>query len=157
MWGKIKSKPKTSAGWLVGATILVIGFEGMVLKPYKDKLAYDVLTVCAGETRNVDPNKVYTLDECKDMLRKGLAEFEGQLQKCIHAPMTDKTKMAIVSWSWNVGTGAACKSTLVRKLNAGDYVGACNQLLLWDKAGGKVVRGLQIRREQERKLCLAGL
>ena len=49
------------------------------------------------------------------------------------------------------------KSTLLKKLNNGDRVGACNQLLRWDKAGGKKLRGLTLRRQSENKLCLEGV
>lgn len=65
--------------------------------------------------------------------------------------------MALVSWSYNVGTGAACGSTLAKKANAGDWQGACNQLRRWDKAGGKPVKGLTNRRAAETKLCLNAL
>ena len=155
-WFK-NSSTKQKGGWLAIALIAVTGFEGMVLKPYRDKLANNILTVCMGETRGVREQDIYTVDECKALLEKGLKEFEAELGKCIKVPMTDKYKAAIVSWAWNVGTPAACKSTLVKKLNAGDYVGACNELPRWNKAGGNVIVGLVKRREAERKLCLSGL
>jgi lysozyme len=59
-----------------------------------------------------------------------------------------------ISLSYNIGTGAFCKSTLVKKLNAGDYIGACNQILLWDKYQGKPLAGLTKRRQEENKKCL---
>ena len=155
-WHKNSSVKKTG-GWLAIALVVVTGFEGMVLKPYKDKLAYNILTVCMGETRGVRESDIYTVEECKALLEKGLLEFEAELNKCIKVPMTDKYKAAIISWAWNVGTPAACQSTLVRKLNAGDYEGACNQLPRWNKAGGKVLNGLVKRREAEKNLCLSGL
>jgi len=165
-WGKNSAK---TAGWLAGAVVLVASFEGVVVKPYQDKLAYNILTVCAGETRNVDPNKIYTLTECKALLEKGLLEFDAELSKCIKVPMSDKTHQAIVSWAWNVGTGGACTSSVVYRLNRGDYKGACERIAHkeivngkcqgygcgW--AGGKQVKGLQTRRQKERDLCLAGI
>lgn len=152
-----KNNPKKSTGWLVIALVTVTGFEGMVLKPYRDRLANNILTVCMGETRGVQLGDIYTEDQCRELLKNGLIEFEKELQKCITTPMSDKTKAAIVSWSWNVGTNAACKSTLVKKLNVGDMVGACNELIKWNRADGKVLHGLVKRREAERKLCLSGL
>jgi lysozyme len=56
-----------------------------------------------------------------------------------------------------VGTGAACKSTIVKMVNRGETLAACDQLLRWTKAGGKVVEGLVNRRNAERNLCIFGL
>jgi len=64
---------------------------------------------------------------------------------------------AYVSWAYNVGAAAACKSTLVKKLNRSDYVGACNELLRWNRAGGRVLPGLVKRRKAERNMCLGVL
>jgi lysozyme len=63
---------------------------------------------------------------------------------------------ALVSFTYNVGAGAFRTSTLLKKLNAGDTVGACNQLPRWNKAGGKVLPGLTRRRAAEQALCLKG-
>jgi len=61
---------------------------------------------------------------------------------------------AIVSWSYNIGTGAACKSTLVKNLKMRDYSAACKELLKWNKFNGKELKGLTARRQQEYKLCI---
>jgi lysozyme len=61
-----------------------------------------------------------------------------------------------VSFAYNVGGGNYCGSTLVRKLNAGDTAGACNELTRWTRAKGIVLPGLVKRREAERQLCLQG-
>ena len=63
---------------------------------------------------------------------------------------------AYVSWVYNVGTAAACRSTLVRKLKATppDYAGACAELLKWDKFKGQALPGLTARRQQEHRACL---
>ena len=66
-------------------------------------------------------------------------------------------RVAVVSWSYNVGTGAACRSTLVRKANAGDLYGACDELLRWNRAGGRVLNGLTNRRKAERAMCIRAL
>lgn len=139
------------------AVSLVAGWEGLSLTAYPDRLANDLPTVCYGETRGVKLGDRYTKADCDEMLMRGLIQFEAGLDRCLTATMPDKTKVALVSWSWNVGVGAACKSTLVRKANDGDLVGACNELPKWNRASGKVVRGLTNRRAAERKLCLEGL
>ena len=83
--------------------------------------------------------------------------YEAGLDRCLTAPVPGKTKVAFLSWTYNVGVGAACGSTLVRLANAGALRGACDQLLRWNRAGGKIVRGLTNRREAERQLCLEGV
>ena len=74
--------------------------------------------------------------------------------KCTKVPLNQNQYDALVSFTYNVGVGAYCGSTLVRKLNQGDYTGACNELRRWVYAGGKRVQGLANRREAERSLCL---
>ncbi|MCW2304865.1 hypothetical protein M2324_003279 [Rhodovulum sulfidophilum] len=69
----------------------------------------------------------------------------------------DRTYVAILDWAYNVGLGAAARSTLIRKLNAGDLRGACDELPRWRFAGGKGIRGLLIRRNKARQLCHEGL
>jgi lysozyme len=71
--------------------------------------------------------------------------------KCIHQPLKQNEWVAIGSWTYNVGVGAACNSTLVRKINAG--VPWCAELLKWDRAGGRKVRGLTRRRQAEFEVC----
>ena len=61
---------------------------------------------------------------------------------------------AFLSLAYNIGPGAFCGSTLVRKLNAEDYAGACAEILRWDKAGGKTVAGLTKRRQAEYRQCM---
>lgn len=138
--------------------VAVVGdFEGLRTKAYRDVVG--IPTVCFGETRGVKMGDRYTVEECRAMLGRGLVEFETGMTKCLKNParIPDKTYVAFLSFAYNVGTGAFCKSTLARKANAGDLKGACNELPKWNKAGGKVVRGLTKRRAEERQLCLDGL
>lgn len=137
------------------ATGVISQFEGRELRAYQDIVK--VWTICDGETRGVKPGDVATPAECDAMLARNLVKYEAGLDKCLTYPVPGKTKVAFLSWAYNVGVGAACKSTLVRKANAGDLIGACNELLKWDKAGGRVVNGLTKRRQAERTLCLEGI
>jgi lysozyme len=144
-----------SMGLMALATSVVMNFEGRELQAYQDIV--NVWTICDGETKGVKRGDTATPAECDKMLAKNLVAYEQRLDRCLVAPVPGKAKVAFLSWAYNVGTGAACSSTLVRKANAGDVRGACDELLRWDKAGGRVVRGLTNRRIAERKLCLEGL
>lgn len=118
-----------------------------------------VPTVCYGETCGVRLGQSYTRAECQTMLVEGLVDFETCMRRCLTAPdsIPDGAYVAFLSLSYNVGSGAFCGSTLVRKANAGDLAGACRELPRWNRAGGHVVRGLTNRRAAEMKICLESL
>ena len=90
------------------------------------------------------------------MLYKDLAKHADALS-CVRAPLTDGQRAAFLSFAFNVGDDAFCRSTLVRKANAGDFDGACAELSRWIYAGGKQLPGLVKRRAAERQLCERGL
>jgi lysozyme len=83
-------------------------------------------------------------------------KFEGALKRCVTVPLHQHEYDAFISLAYNIGQRAFCNSTLVRLLNAGDYRGACDQILRWDKFQGKPLRGLTLRRQAEHKLCIGG-
>lgn len=140
------------------AVALVATWEGVRTIAYRDSLAGGIPTICFGETRGVKMGDRYTLEECKVMLGEGLVEFEAMIRPCLSDPdkIPDPTYAAILSLSYNIGARAFCRSTVARRLNAGDIRGACDAMLLWNRAGGRVVRGLVNRRKAERELCLKG-
>ena len=76
------------------------------------------------------------------------------VDRSARVPMPDTRRAALASFVYNVGPGAYQRSTLLRRLNGGDTVGGCNELLRWNRAGGQVLPGLTARREAERELCL---
>ncbi|MBL3587628.1 lysozyme [Rhodovulum sulfidophilum] len=145
------------------ATALALSFiggnEGLKTEAYLDIVG--VPTVCFGETRGVELGDSYTPAECRAMFAGRLAEFEAGLDRLIADPVEalipDRSYVGILDWAYNVGLGAAARSTLIRKLNAGDLRGACNELPRWRFAGGKGIRGLLIRRNKARQLCHEGL
>lgn len=145
----------TAAGVIAVAT--VGGYEGLRTKAYRDVVG--IPTVCFGETRGVKMGDRYSVDECKAMLGDALAEFETGMRRCLKAPdqIPDKTYVAFLSLSYNIGQGAFCRSTVARRANAGNLKGACDAMLAWNKAGGRVIQGLVNRRKGERLLCLEGL
>jgi lysozyme len=128
--------------------------EGMRLKAYLDPVG--IPTICVGETQNVRMGDVKTEAECNAMFEARLGYFAYRVDALIDVQMHPYMHAALTSFTYNVGTGAFKNSTLRRKLNSGDYVGACNELPRWNKAGGKVWNGLIKRRDDEKNLCLQG-
>lgn len=89
------------------------------------------------------------------MFASELADCERAVSAAVTVSLSQSQFDALVSFAYNVGIGAFRSSTLLRKLNAGDYQGAADQFLLWDKNDGKVMRGLTRRRQAERALFLS--
>lgn len=149
------AKVVTAAGAL--AVAFVGGWEGKRNHAYRDIVG--VPTICFGETRGVKIGDYASDEECKAMLGDALLEFETGMRKCLKKPdaIPDKPYVAFLSLSYNIGIGAFCKSTLVKRVNAGDIAGGCDALLSWNKAGGRVVQGLVKRRKAERQMCFEGL
>lgn len=97
-------------------------------------------------------DRVLSNDEIDEILRKDLTRFEAGVLRLIKVPMTQGQFDALVSFSFNVGLGNLQNSTLRMKVNRGDYEGAAEQFLVWTKAGGKVLKGLVIRRTHEKEM-----
>ena len=133
---------------------IVSHFEGKSNSSYPDPVG--IWTICYGETKGVRQGDYKTDEECLDSLAEELTDHHKKMMLYIKTPISVKEEAAYLSFTYNVGVGAFSKSTLIKKLNTGDRVGACNELLRWNKAGGKVLRGLTLRRETERTLCLEG-
>lgn len=139
---------------VVASLTLIKPWEGRELVPYYDIV--NVLTWCDGETKGV-PKARYTDAECDVILAKSVYQYEAQIRPCLPPVLPDETRGAFISAAYNIGPGAFCRSSMSRLAKAGDLRGACNALLAWNKAGGRVVRGLVNRRAAERALCLKGL
>jgi lysozyme len=130
--------------------------EGRVLTTYRD--LGGVLTYCDGATEGAQWGRAYTPAECNAQLDRDLERHAGGIAKCVPIErMTDGQKVAFVDAAFNIGVANFCSSSMARKVNAGDMVGACNALLLWNKVGGREVAGLTKRRQRERELCMKGL
>lgn len=140
-------------GAMAIAAILIPSLEGIEYKPYRDVAG--VLTVCYGHTGpDIIPGRTYTRAECKALLDKDLIPFARSVERSVKVPATEYQKAALISFSYNVGVYAFEHSTLLKKLNARDYTGACDELRRWTFAGGKQWKGLMNRREVEREVCL---
>lgn len=134
-------------------------WEGRSLRAYQDIVG--VWTICEGITKGVKPGDVATSAECDRRLAQELQEHAQGLSACIddkaERQLSVRSSMALLSWTYNVGVGAACRSTLVRKLNQQDWKAVCPELKRWVNAGGKKIRGLVRRREAEYADCIVGM
>ncbi|RRH71981.1 lysozyme [Falsigemmobacter faecalis] len=160
----LSARPKSTVGGvtavLAAAAIFVAPWEGERTEAYLDRIASPpVWTVCYGETKGVKPGDSYTPEQCLTMLMQSLGGYHAQLAACLPGLTSQPqgVQVALTSWTYNVGAGAACGSTLVKMARAGDWAGACRQLPRWDRAGGKQIRGLTNRRATEQRLCLEAL
>lgn len=84
-----------------------------------------------------------------------IMRFEKTVREAVDEPLTQGQFNALVSFAFNVGVGAFLKSTMLKKLNVGDYKGAAGEFTKWNKAGGRVVDGLTRRRAAEKAMFLA--
>ena len=131
-------------------------WEGVRRDVYKDAVGYP--TVGVGHlVKPVDNLKVgdtITDDQVDDFLRKDIASAEEAVNDRVTVPLTQNQFNALVSFVFNVGTGAFAQSGLLRTLNAGNYTGAANQFTKWVFAGGRRLKGLEFRRNAEKELFL---
>jgi GH24 family phage-related lysozyme (muramidase) len=146
-----------SAAAALAMSALIIPREGLVLVAAPDPIG--ILTYCYGETTGVVPGRTYTRDQCASLLATRVNAFEKSISGCLsnYATLPTPTKAAVISISYNVGTGTMCKSTMFSKLRAGDIIGACNEFPRFTRAGGRVLTGLVKRRAAEQAVCLKGV
>lgn len=131
---------------------LIKRWEGLRLTSYL--CPAHVWTIGYGHTVSARKGQTITEAQANDLLKEDLTKFERGVSNLINVPLDDNQFAALVSWAFNVGLGAVERSTLRRKLNAGDYESVPSELRRWNKAGGKVLQGLVNRREDEIKLWL---
>lgn len=136
---------------------VIAKFEGLELVGYRDPHPAGFATACYGNRSAAVIGKRYTPDECANLLAADAVKHGLDIDRCLPPDVPDHTRAAFISFAFNVGTDAFCKSTLSRKAKAGDLKGACDELNRWVFAGGKTLPGLVKRREAERTLCLKGL
>lgn len=137
------------------ATPFIVQWEGTKNEAYQDIVG--VWTICSGETQNVYEGMVLSDRECRNLTEWRVLEFAQGIDDMVNVPMSAQYHAALTSWAYNVGLGAAQRSTLIRRLNMGDYQGACEELKRWNRAGGRVIRGLNNRRLDEYEMCIEGI
>lgn len=151
----INNKKRVAATSLIVSSVALVSLmynEGYRGTAYRD--VGGVPTIGYGETKGVKMGDTTTPREALDRLRTSAAEHGKGMARCITVPISQGEYDAYLSFTYNVGVGAFCKSTLNKKLNAQDYEGACKELLNWNKAGGRVLPGLVKRRKEEYDICL---
>ena len=116
----------------------------------------DVATIGFGSTEGVKLGDTTTPTVALARALTDLGKFDAALKKCVRVPLHQHEYAAYLSLAYNIGPTAFCSSTLVKKLNAGDYTGACAEIRKWDKFKGQPLAGLTKRREAEYVQCLGG-
>lgn len=157
-----------SSAIALGASTVILDSEGYKTKPYLDPV--NIWTVCYGHTGGINKNKVYSQDECLLLFKEDAEKAEDVLKNTvkpeIYNKLQDHEKAAFISFIYNVGAGkkgvkdgfVALKktgepSTMLKKINKGDIIGACQQFMSWTQEG-QGLAGIKIRRTKERNLCL---
>lgn len=148
------------------ATYLTVPWEGVKTTAYWDSLG-KIWTVCAGDTKDVERGDTYTKAQCMDMLYARMeTDYHQPLTKCIKG--FDKMPLSVqgtfLDLSWNIGVGGVCNSSAARYARNQQWAQACEAVTLYNRAGGQVVRGLDLRRKEgdasrmgEREFCKAGI
>jgi len=121
-----------------------ITYDGRFLKGTADQ----------AQVKALYPNGI-TVDQATSLLQTDLMNAGRDVSSVVTVALNDNQFGALTSFTFNLGIGNLKSSTLLRKLNAGDYAGAADQFLVWNKAGGQVMAGLTKRREAERSLFLS--
>lgn len=139
---------------------LIAQFEGWVDHAYNDPSNF--ATIGYGHLLHTSP--VTAADRARwgkitpargiELLKQDAGAAENAIRSHVEVRLTQNEFDALVSFIFNVGTGAFAGSTLLRKLNAGDHRGAADELLKWNRSAGRVLEGLTVRRRKERALFL---
>lgn len=140
-----------AAGTMALAGVVIAKWEGTRYKAYLDSVG--VPTICQGHTRGVKMGDTATPEQCEEFLYEDMQIAAIPVSQCITRPLPVHVLAALISASYNIGPKVVCGSTLQRKINSGDIEGGCRELLRWDKAEGKTLRGLTYRREDEYRMC----
>lgn len=135
------------------ALVAIVLHEGYKENAYIP-LAGDVATIGFGTTSGVKLGDRTTPEKALQVAMRDVQSYEGAVKQCVKVPLSQNEYDAYISLAYNIGTGAFCRSTLVKKLNAGDYIGACEQILRWNQFKGKPLAGLTKRRKEEYLKCL---
>lgn len=142
---------------LTAAGLLAIAdFEGFRSEAYIP-VEGDVPTIGFGSTEGVKLGDTISVPDALIRLEKDVRVAEDAVRSCVTVPLMPYEFDAYVSLSYNIGGSAFCNSTLVRKLNSGNYQGACAELKRWVYVDGRVVQGLVNRREAEYLRCIGAM
>jgi len=126
---------------------LIKSFEGCELQSYKCPAG--IWTIGYGYTSGIRAGMKITLREAENLLEIALKEFENCILKLVKVDLTQNEFDSLVSWTYNLGCGSLRKSTMLKYLNANNKDLVPAEMLKWNKAGGRVLKGLIRRREAE--------
>ena len=126
---------------------LIKKFEGCRLEAYR--CSANVLTIGYGHTGGVLETDVITQDDADKLLEEDIAKFEKYVNDNVTVELNQSQFDALVAWTFNLGVGNLRQSTMLRKLNEGDYQSVPSEMNRWNKAGGKTLDGLIRRRKAE--------
>jgi lysozyme len=140
-------------------SLSAVGFGGIVAyEGYSDRAIIpvkgDVPTIGFGTTEGVKQGDHITPPQAVQRALQDVSKYEGAVKQCVHVPLHQYEYDAFISLSYNIGPTNFCGSTLVKKLNAQDYSGACAEILRWDRFHGKPLAGLTKRRQSEYARCM---
>lgn len=159
------NRPRTT---LAALSLSAAALVGIVMQEgYTDRAVIpvpgDVPTIGFGTTQGVKMGDTTTPPKALSRALTDMQKFEGALKQCVSVPLHQHEYDAFVGFSYNVGSGAFCRSSMVKKLNAGDYPGACREILRWTYFQGKdcaapenarLCGGLAKRRQEEFRQCM---
>ncbi|MEX0447615.1 lysozyme [Xenorhabdus sp. SGI246] len=131
-------------------------YEGLRLKAYPDPATGGKpWTIGYGHTNGVEPGQMITKQQAEALLREDLNPIYDVLGQYVKVPLTQGQFDALCSLIFNVGIGNFIHSTLLKKLNQGDYQEAAQEFLKWDKANGNKLSALLARRKSEQEMFLS--
>lgn len=144
--------------WLNMAISLAKQFEGCVLSAYPDPASGgDPWTIGYGATgAGICQGVEWTQAQADADLSVRMTAIGARIDDLVSVTITDEQKAALCDFAYNLGVGALAGSTLLKLLNAGNAQGAAEQFMRWDIAAGKVMEGLERRRDAERALFTLG-
>lgn len=153
------SRQKAAALSLSAAALVAIavseGYRGEAYYATKHEQEQGISTIGFGETQGVKPTDRTTPERALVHLLGSSDKYANAVRGCANVPMTQGEFDAFVSLAYNIGPGNFCGSTLVKKLHAGDYAGACEEIKRWNRQAGVVLPGLTKRREKEYQTCVS--
>lgn len=138
--------------YLCPAKLWTIGY-GSVLYPEQAKTRD--LAVRAAYPLKPQHNRVFSKEEIDELLAEDVHRFERGVARLVTVPMSQGIYDCAVSFSFNLGLGTLQRSTFLQKLNRNDKAGAIESLLKYNKAGGKILKGLDLRRKAEAALFMS--
>ena len=130
---------------------LIKNFEGLRTKAYR--CSANCLTIGYGHTgSDVYENMIITKEQAEKLFDQDILIHSNNVSKLVNVDLTQNQFDALVSFEYNVGYGNFSKSTMLKLINSCEFLQASKEFDKWIYAGGKPLKGLKHRREQERKL-----